>query len=148
MHQRPSLLQRRVVNPLMGLLTGRLGRDVDGIWVLEVRGRITGTWHRTPVKPVQVQDQWHLVSLLGESDWVRNLRQTPRARLRLGGQTRRVEAEELPLPERVAALREYLRRASRQATRDLLAEGRPTTSDDQLLAIAADHPVFRLHGSE
>lgn len=147
MYQRPSWAQRRVVNPIMKLLTGQLGRDMDGIWVLEVCGRVTGTWVSMPVKPVQVEDRWHLVSLLGDSDWARNLRQTPRARLRLGRQTKLVEAEELPPAERVPALREYLRRASRQATRDILADGQGTTSDDHLRGIAADHPVFRLHES-
>ncbi len=147
MYQRPSWFQRRIVNLIMNLLAGQLGRDVDGIWVLEVQGRVTGTWVSVPVKPVQVEGRWHLVSLLGDSDWARNLRHTPRARLRLGRQTRLVETEELPPAERVPALREYLLRASRQTTRDLLGHGQDPTSDDHLRGIAADHPVFRLHES-
>jgi deazaflavin-dependent oxidoreductase (nitroreductase family) len=144
MYQRPSWMQRHIANRVMRLFAGRFGRDLDGIWVLEVRGRMTGNWHATPVKPVQIQDQWYLVSLHGDGDWSRNLRHTPSARLRRGREIRSVEAEDLPASERAAALREYLRRASRQATRDILAGGQTTASEQHLREIAADHPVFRL----
>jgi hypothetical protein len=44
--------ERHLVTPLLRVLAGRLGLDIDGIRVLEVRGRRSGTWHRTPVKVV------------------------------------------------------------------------------------------------
>jgi F420H(2)-dependent quinone reductase len=75
---------RRLVTPLLRLLAGRLGLDVDGIRVLEVRGRHSGTWHTTPLKVLTHASQRYLVSLHGPSDWVRNLRVHPQARLRLG----------------------------------------------------------------
>lgn len=145
MYRRPSLLERRLANPLIATLAGRLGRDVDGVWILEVTGRTTGTTRRTPVKPVVLDGEWHLVSLCGESDWVRNLRLAPEARLVRGPDVRAVRAEPLPPAQRVPALREYLRRASRQKTRDLLAAGASSAPDEELLRTAPDHPVFLLH---
>ncbi len=46
--RRLSWSERRLVTPLLRLLVGRLGLDTDQVRVLEVRGRHSGTWHRTP----------------------------------------------------------------------------------------------------
>ena len=59
----------RVWNAVMclGLLPAR--------WVrLEVRGRRTGKITRFPVGMADVDGQWYVVSMLGECNWVRNVR--------------------------------------------------------------------------
>lgn len=44
-------------------------------WVtLEVRGRRTGSLTRFPVGMADVAGQWYVVSMLGECNWVRNVR--------------------------------------------------------------------------
>src|SRR5450759_5468857 len=44
-------------------------------WVtLEVRGRRTGTVTRFPLGMADVEGQWYIVSMLGECNWVRNVR--------------------------------------------------------------------------
>lgn len=136
-------IAQRTADAVLGALAGTFGLEVDGIRVLETRGRSSGNPHRTPVKPVSVDGVLHLVALYGEVDWVRNLRQEPRATLRLGRRVDELELLELPVAQRVPALSMYLARASRQATRDLLGAGEATASEAHLRTIAAEHPVFR-----
>lgn len=96
------------------------------------------------MKPIEVDGEWHLVSLCGEADWVRNLRESPEARLVRRPDVIVVRAEEVPPAQRVPALREYLRLASRPKTRELLAGGKEKPSDQELLGRAPEHPVFLL----
>jgi F420H(2)-dependent quinone reductase len=75
--QRLPWTERRLVTPLR-LLAGRLGLDTDQVRVLEVRGRHSGAWHRTPVKVLTHRGHRYLVSPHGASDWVCNRRVHPR----------------------------------------------------------------------
>jgi deazaflavin-dependent oxidoreductase (nitroreductase family) len=136
--QRLPFTERRLVTPLLRLLAGRLGLDTDGIRVLGVRGRHSGTWHTTPLKVLTYAGQRYLVSLHGNSDWVRNLRVHPQARLRLGRHLQQVTAVELPDELRAPVLDAYLAATRRRTTRQLL-----TGTDIR----AKDHPVFQLQGN-
>jgi deazaflavin-dependent oxidoreductase (nitroreductase family) len=78
-----SWAERNVVNRAVRLGVRR-GRDIDGVRELVVRGRRTGKRRRTPLKVLHVGGERYLVSLSGESGWVRNLRAQPSARLRFG----------------------------------------------------------------
>ena len=127
--------ERQLTTPLLRLLAGRLGLDVDGIWVLEVRGRHSGSWHTTPLKVLCHAGQRYLVSLHGNSDWVRNLRVHPHARLRLGRHRQHVTAVQLPEERRAPVLDAYLAATRLRTTRQLLAD---TGTHAQ------DHPVFQL----
>lgn len=133
--QRLPWPERRLVTPLLRLLAGRLGLDTDQIRVLEVRGRHSGAWHRTPVKVLTHGEHRYLVSLHGASDWVRNLRVHPHARLRLGRHLQQVTATELPEAARPPVLAAYLAATRRRPTRQLL-----TGADTR----AHQHPVFQL----
>lgn len=132
--QRLPVTERHLVTPLR-LLAGRLGLDTDGIRVPEVRGRHSGAWHRTPVKVLTHSGHRYLVSLHGTSDWVRNLRAHPHARLRLGRHLQQITATELPDHDRPPVLDAYLAATRRRTTRQLLA-----SADSR----AHDHPVFQL----
>jgi|SoiMethySBSTD1v2_1073268.scaffolds.fasta_scaffold85127_2 deazaflavin-dependent oxidoreductase (nitroreductase family) len=137
--RRPSWSERRLVAPLLQLLVGRLGLDIDQVRMLEVRGRHSGAWHTTtPVKVLTHAGQRYLVSLHGNSDWVRNLRVHPQARLRLGRDIQQVTAVELPDDLKAPVLEAYLAATRRRTTRQLL-----TGTDTR----AQDHPVFQLQAS-
>ena len=128
---RPGWIERNVVNRAVrtGVL---LGHDIDGVRTLEVTGRRTGRPRRTPVKLLQLDGGSYVVSLYGESGWVRNLRREPRARLLFGRNAETVNAIELPADRRPPVIQAYLEAATRAETRRFLQQD-PTRL-----------PVFRL----
>ena len=110
-----------------------LGRDIDGVHALETTGRRTGRPRRTPVKLLELDTGRYVVSLRGESSWVRNLRQEPRARILFGRAAETVNAIELPPDQRSPVIQTYLATSMREETRTALAQG------------VAGIPVFRLN---
>ena len=53
-YQRPGWFTKHVFNPIVAAST-RLGLSLVGARVLEVRGRKTGEWRRTPVNPLEFE---------------------------------------------------------------------------------------------
>lgn len=141
-----SWTERHVVNRAVRLGL-RLGRDIDGLHVLEVRGRRTGRRRRTPVKVLQVDGQRYLVSLGGSSGWVCNLRASQRARLRFGRRVEDVVGVEIPDQDKPPVARAYLTAATRPETRHRLDWAREGTSEAEVLRHAARFPVFRITGA-
>ncbi len=82
---------------------------------------------------VRVGRERYLVSMRGETQWVRNLRAAGVAELRRFGRRERMRAVELPVDERPPIISAYRARWD-FANRRFFAS-RPD---------AADHPVFRL----
>ena len=82
-YQRPGWFTKHVFNPVVAGLT-RLGIGVAGSRVLEVRGRKTGEWRRTPVNPLDFEGARYLVAPRGNTHWVKNLRANPEGRLLVG----------------------------------------------------------------
>src|SRR5664279_2154354 len=78
-------------------------------WVsLEVRGRRTGKVTRFPLGLADVGDQWYVVSMLGECNWVRNVRAAQgRVTLRRR-RARAVRLLEVPVDERAPVIRRYV----------------------------------------
>jgi hypothetical protein len=72
-YQRPGWFTKHVFNPIVAGLT-RLGVSLVGSRVLEVRGRRSGDWRRTPVNPLKYEGERYIVAPRGETQWVRNLR--------------------------------------------------------------------------
>ncbi|HVB91302.1 MAG TPA: nitroreductase/quinone reductase family protein [Acidimicrobiales bacterium] len=141
--RRPGWFTRRVFNPLVGLLI-RLGLSVRGSRVLEHRGRLSGRLHHTPVNLLTVDGRQYLVAPRGETDWVRNVRaHGGKLVLILGRRRQLCTAKELPVPERTAILRAYLRRWKFEVGMFFDGVG-PGSTDDEFAAIAARHPVFVL----
>ena len=111
-------------------------------WVtLEVRGRRTGRVTRFPLGMADVGGQWYLVSMLGECNWVRNVRAASgRATLRRL-RARPIRLVELPVDERAPVIRRYVER---------VPGGRPHIPADRhepveaFEAIASNYPVFRV----
>ena len=70
--------------------------SLGGSRVLEVHGRKSGEWRRTPVNPLEFDGDRYIVAPRGETQWVRNLRARGEARLRKGRRTEEFTATELP----------------------------------------------------
>jgi deazaflavin-dependent oxidoreductase (nitroreductase family) len=141
-YQRPGWFTKHVFNPLVAGLT-RLGISLAGSRVLEVRGRKTGEWRRTPVNPFDFEGARYLVAPRGNTQWVKNLRANPEGRLQVGRRTEQFTAVEVPDGEKEPLLRAYLERWKWEVGAFFGGVG-PDSSAQELTRIAPDHPVFRI----
>jgi deazaflavin-dependent oxidoreductase (nitroreductase family) len=141
-YQRPGWFTAHVFNPAVAGLT-RLGVSVAGSRILEVRGRKTGEPRRTPVNLLTVDGTRYLVAPRGHTHWVRNLRVQGEGRLLVGPRAERFTASELPDHEKPRILRAYLGRWKWEVGAFFDGVG-PESTDDELLRIAPDHPIFRI----
>ena len=139
---KPGWFTRNVFNRFVAVAT-RAGLSVWGSRVLEVRGRTSGEWRATPVNLLTIGDTRYLVAPRGVTQWVRNLRVSGEGRLRLGRQTEAFVATEVADEAKVEILRAYLRRWKAEV--GVFFSGvSAASSDEEIRAIAADHPVFRI----
>ena len=141
-YQQPGWFTTNVFNRFVAALT-RLGVSVYGSRVLEVKGRKSGEWRRTPVNLLRVDGADYLVSPRGHTQWVRNLRASGEGRLRVGRRTRAFTAVELADDEKPPLLRAYLKKWKFEVGVFFDGVG-PGSTDDELREIAPNHPVFRL----
>ena len=132
----------RIFNASVGQLT-KLGISVYGSRVLAVRGRKSGEWRTTPVNPLTIDGQRYLVSPRGNTQWVRNMRAAGGGELRIGRRVEEFTATELPVEERPAVLRAYLKKWKFEVGVFFQGVG-PDATEERMLAIAPDHPVFRI----
>ena len=132
----------RIFNASVGQLT-KLGISVYGSRVLAVRGRKSGEWRTTPVNPLTIDGQRYLISPRGNTQWVRNMRVAGGGELRIGRRVEKFTATELPLAERPAVLRAYLKKWKFEVGVFFQGVG-PDATEEKMLAIAPDHPVFRI----
>jgi deazaflavin-dependent oxidoreductase (nitroreductase family) len=140
--QEPGWFTRHVFNPMVNLAM-KLGISLAGSRILEVRGRKSGEWRRTPVNLLVFEGERYLVAPRGETQWVRNIRVSGGGRLVLGRRTEEFEVSELPDEERPALLRAYLKKWRWEVNQFFGGIG-PEASDEELLRIAREHPVFRI----
>jgi deazaflavin-dependent oxidoreductase (nitroreductase family) len=141
--KRPGWFTKNVFNQIVAAFT-RLGISVWGSRVLEVRGRSSGQWRRTPVNLLSHEGARYLVAPRGETQWVRNLRASGEGRLCLGRRREPFTAVEVTDPaEKAAILRAYLKRWKAEV--GVFFEGvGPDASEEELRRIAPRHPVFRI----
>jgi deazaflavin-dependent oxidoreductase (nitroreductase family) len=138
----PNWFTRNVFNPLVNLAM-RLGISLAGSRILEVRGRKSGEWRRTPVNLLAFEGERYLVAPRGETQWVRNMRVSGGGRLVLGRHTEEFGASELPDSERPPLLRAYLKKWKWEVNQFFGGVG-PEASEEELQRIAPEHPVFRI----
>jgi deazaflavin-dependent oxidoreductase (nitroreductase family) len=148
-YRRPARLRVHLWDPLARFMIrrglGGTSHDGSGIRILEVRGRKTGRWYQRPVAVSAVDARPYIVSVWGESHWVRNLRApAPGAQLRFGTRLEPIEAHELEDREEQAAVmlaicRQYPAIARRY---DKVDPKRETL--EQAHELAARYPVFRI----
>ncbi|MDI3404715.1 nitroreductase family deazaflavin-dependent oxidoreductase [Streptomyces cavernicola] len=144
---RPYYLRAGAVATRLNRLIGWLARhgvSVAGSAELSVVGRKSGKLLRLPVNPYRHGGEQYLVSARGHSQWVRNMRAAGGGELRVGRRVRRFTAAELADDgAKVEILRGYLERWGWEVNGYF--QGVTAKSDDaELLAAAADHPVFRI----
>jgi deazaflavin-dependent oxidoreductase (nitroreductase family) len=140
--QEPGWFTKNVFNRLVAGAT-RIGISVAGSRVLEVKGRKTGQWRKTPVNLLEFEGKRYLVAPRGTTQWVRNMRAAGGGRLVLGRRSEEFEATEVPLAESPPLLRAYLRKWKWEVGAFFGGVG-PDASDAELLKIAPDHPAFRI----
>ncbi|MGC9535866.1 nitroreductase family deazaflavin-dependent oxidoreductase [Streptomyces sp. UG1] len=130
------------LNSVIGWLA-RHGLSIAGTEELSVRGRKSGKMQRIPVNPHSHDGVQYLVSARGHSQWVRNMRATGGGELRVGRKVREFSAVELPDEEKLPVLRTYLEKWGwevNQYFQGVTAK----SSDEEIVAAAPDHPVFRI----
>jgi deazaflavin-dependent oxidoreductase (nitroreductase family) len=141
-YRAPGWFTRNVFNRTVAFFT-RHGVSVFGSRVLAVRGRTSGVWRTTPVNLLDHQGQRYLVSPRGEGQWVRNLRAAGTGELRVGRRTEPFRGRELSDEEKTPVIRAYLKRWKFEVGVFFDGVG-PDSSDAEILAIAAEHPVFEV----
>jgi deazaflavin-dependent oxidoreductase (nitroreductase family) len=108
-----------------------------------VRGRSSGQWREVPVNLLTHDGASYLVAPRGTTQWVRNLRVAGGGELLLGKDRQRFTAMEVTDDDKVDVLRAYLRRWKAEVGVFFDGVG-PKSTDDEVAAIAPDHPVFRV----
>ncbi|MGW2727759.1 nitroreductase family deazaflavin-dependent oxidoreductase [Streptomyces sp. NPDC001494] len=134
------------LNGVIGWLA-RHGLSLAGSAEMSVRGRKSGQMQRIPVNPHSHEGARYLVSARGHSQWVRNMRVAGGGELRVGRKVRAFTAVELPDAEKLPILRTYLEKWGwevNQYFQGVTAK----SSDEEILAAAGDHPVFRITVTE
>jgi deazaflavin-dependent oxidoreductase (nitroreductase family) len=140
--KQPGWFTKRVFNPLVAWLSKR-GLGIAGSRVLEVQGRKSGEWHKTPVNPLEFEGGRYLVAPRGNTQWVRNMRVSGGGRL-VGRGVEEFTATEVPEADRPALLRAYLAKWKWEVGAFFDGVG-PDSSDEELRRIAPDHPAFRIN---
>lgn len=130
------------MNSLVGWLA-RHGISFAGSAELSVRGRKSDRMQRVPVNPHTYDGTQYLVSARGNSQWVRNMRVAGGGELRVGRKVREFTVAELPDAEKLPVLRTYLERWGWEV-KQYFPGVTAGSSDAELLAAGADHPVFRI----
>ena len=114
---------------------------------LEVPGRKTGKPRKVTVATVQENGRRFLVSVHGESNWVRNVRAADGQAVILSGSRMPVRLVELHVEERAPILHAYVSegvfgRSAADIAGQFGVEPDPTM--DQMASLADRHPVFRI----
>lgn len=111
-------------------------------WVcLEVPGRRTGRPTRFPLGMADVGGEWYLVSMLGECNWVRNVRAADGRAVLRRRRARPVRLEEVPVEQRAPILKRYVTVAPGGRPHIPVERHRPAA---EFAPIAAQYPVFRV----
>lgn len=144
----PTWIRRRLVNPLLRFLVlrGCFDRGEQNLMrVLRVRGRRSGREFDVPVRVAVRDGQRYVVSLLGETEWARNLRAAGTAELILGTTVEPVAAHELSTVDKAGFLAWYCEvPAHGLSVRAGLKLDPPNPTPEALSRAAHRHPVFRL----
>lgn len=138
----PGWFTKHVFNPLVAGLT-KIGLPIAGSRVLEVKGRKSGEWRRTPVNPLTFEGSRYLVAPRGHTEWVKNMRVSGGGRLAGHGKVEEFTATEVPEEERPALLRAYLAKWKWEVGQFFDGVG-PDSPEEELRRIAPKHPAFRI----
>ncbi|WP_328466705.1 nitroreductase/quinone reductase family protein [Streptomyces sp. NBC_00448] len=84
-----------------------IGLPVGPMYLLRVKGRVSGREFTNPVAPVKVGGEQYLLQAFPQSDWVKNVRAAGEGTLVRGRRARHVTLVEVPEQERAAIVREF-----------------------------------------
>jgi hypothetical protein len=112
-------------------------------WVtLEVAGRKSGKTTRFPLGMADLDGEWYLVAMLGEScNWVRNVRAAHGEVVLRRRFARRCRLVEVPVAHRAPILKRYLQKVPGGRPHIPVS---PSASLAEFEAIAPAYPVFRV----
>ncbi|MFF6961368.1 nitroreductase family deazaflavin-dependent oxidoreductase [Streptomyces sp. NPDC008317] len=144
--KKPGWFTVNVLNRTVGWLTRR-GLSVWGSRVLAVRGRKSGEWRQTPVNLLTFEDRRYLVAPRGHVQWTYNMRVAGGGKLHLGKKVEKFTATEVADDDKPAILRAYLKRWKAEAGAFFDGVG-PDSTDEELRAIAPNHPIFQVHATD
>jgi deazaflavin-dependent oxidoreductase (nitroreductase family) len=144
-HYRPPPMLHRLLSSVIGALASR-GCSPANTVALEVVGRHTGRVRRTAVVFVEHEGRRFLVSLAGESQWVRNVRAAAGQAILRRGQPVAVRLVEVPPAERPPVLLAYAShrafgRSPSYIARNYFGVG-PDPTLAEFTAMAERYPVF------
>jgi deazaflavin-dependent oxidoreductase (nitroreductase family) len=149
-YRRPGEFYRRV-NRSVGVWVTSIGLGPKDSVTLKVRGRKSGKLRRLPILRTPHEGVDYLVSLAGESEWVRNVRAANGETVIQRGRARRAHVVELPAADRPEIISAYLRAAKGRSSEASYAKqaqfyfGLPTEpSDAEIADVAEYYPVFRI----
>lgn len=111
-------------------------------WVtLEVPGRRSGRTTSFPLGMADVDGRWYLVSMLGECNWVANVRAAGGEAVLRRRRRRPVRLVEVPVERRAPILRRYVQKVPGGRPHIPIPKGAPVT---EFAAVADRHPVFEV----
>ena len=111
-------------------------------WVtLEVAGRKSGRATRFPLGMADIADQWYLVSMLGECNWVLNVRAASGEAVLWRRGPHRVSLVLVPVDARPSVIKRYLEKVPGARPHVPIDRHEPV---EAFAAIAASIPVFRV----
>ncbi len=115
-------------------------------WVsLEVPGRVSGRPTSCPLGMADVGGRWFLVSMLGECNWVSNVRAVAGHAVLRRLRRRRVVLVEVPVHDRAPILRRYVAKVPGGRPHIPVPPGAPISEFE---AIAGRYPVFEVRDDE
>lgn len=144
---RPPPRAHQRITRVMGCLAAT-SLSPQRVVVLEVLGRLSGRPRRTVVVLAEYAGHDYVISLGGESEWVRNVRARGGDATVLHGRRRSVRLMDVPPQERAPILKAYARRRAASRSPAYIAREyfgvRPDAPPSDFAAIADRYPVFRV----
>ena len=125
----------------LGAAIHALGVARNYLVTLEVRGRRSGRVLKLPLVMVVVEGERYLVSMLGEADWVRNVRAQGGNVTLLHGRREEVHLEEVAANLRAPVLKLYLKRAPGARPHLPIQKDAPLSEFER---VSSRFPVFRV----
>ena len=119
-----------------------LGLTPSDMVTVEAKGRRSGNVRANAVTTVALDGQRYLVSVRGESEWVRNVRAAGGEAAIRRRARRRVRLEEVPVEQRAPILKAYLKKTAIVTRQHFGID--PDAPLEDFGRIAEKHPAFRI----
>ena len=119
--------------------------EQDVMRILRIRGRKSGRLYDFPLRMATLDGQDYILSMMGETQWVRNLRAADTAELIVGQQVAVIHSNEVLGEEKTAFLKWYcLHPAYELRARFALKADTKHLTTAELDRLANLYPVFRI----